>query len=137
MKYAQGFAAIAIILLISGGIAQEQLKEKRFVATVGPDGVQKVELTGGAYYFDPNDIVVKINVPVQLIVKKEGSKPHDIFLQAPEAGIDFKESLSSKPKVIAFTPTKVGKYPFWCTKKPPFGRSHKDHGMEGMLEVVE
>jgi len=137
MKYAQAVAALAILLLISGGIAQEQPPQNRFVAAVGPDGIQKVELTAGAYYFDPNDIVVKINVPVQLIVKKEGSKPHDIFLQAPEAGIDFKESLSTRPKVIAFTPTKAGKYPFWCTKKPPFGKSHKDHGMEGVLEVVE
>jgi plastocyanin domain-containing protein len=137
MRCAQSLAAISILFLISGGIAQEQSKQKRVVATVGSDRVQKVEITAGSYYFDPNDIVVKVNVRVQLIVTKEGGTPHDISLQAPEAGIDFKESLSSKPKVIEFTPTKPGKYPFWCTKKPPFGTSHKDRGMQGLLEVVE
>ena len=32
-------------------------KEKRFVAVVGPDGVQHVEITGGEHYFEPNVIL--------------------------------------------------------------------------------
>ena len=45
-------------------------KEKRVVATVDADGVQRVEVIGGDYYFDPNYIVVKVNIPVELTVKK-------------------------------------------------------------------
>lgn len=110
---------------------------KRFVATIGPDGVQKVDMVGGGYYFDPNVVVVKVNVPVELRVRKDaGFVPHDISLKAPEAGINFTESLSAEPKTIRFTPTKTGTYEFDCTKKLLWFESHKDKGMHGTLEVV-
>lgn len=116
-------------------------KEKRFVAIVGPDGVQHADITGGEYYFEPNHIVLKVNVPAELMVKKSKDTswfiPHDIVVKAPEAGIDFKVSLTTEPQTVKFTPTKTGKYPFYCDKKPPFGKSHKDKGMEGVIEVVE
>jgi plastocyanin len=46
------------------------------------------------------------------------------------------EALGSDAKKIAFTATKVGKYPFYCSKKLPFLASHRERGMEGVLEVV-
>ena len=47
-------------------------------------------------------------------------------------------TLHKEPTNISFTPTKVGTYPFWCTKRAPFSsKSHKDHGMTGTLEVVD
>jgi len=137
MKYGLMIGAVLILLFAPLGFGQEAT-EKRGVASVDADGIQRVEITGGSYYFDPNIIVVKVNVPVELKVKKAGgATPHNIVLKAPEAGIDFSESLSSEPKMIQFTPTKVGKYPFQCTKKFPFSKSHKDRGMHGVLEVVD
>jgi len=114
-------------------------KEKRVVATVDADGVQRVEVIGGEYYFDPNYIVVKVNKPVELTVKKApGYIPHDMVVKAPEAGIDFNVDLDAKkPDTIKFTPTKVGKYEMYCDKKLLFFKSHKDRGMHGMIEVVE
>lgn len=114
------------------------IKEKRFVATVGADGVQRVEITGGEYFFDPNYIVVKVNVPVELVVKKaKGYVPHDIVVRAPEAGIDFKVDLSDKAaKTVKFTPTKVGKYEMLCDEKLLWFKSHKDRGMDGFIEVI-
>ncbi len=130
-------AAIVVLLVASISLAQEWT-EKKVVATIDSDGVQRVEITGGAYYFDPNVIVVKVNVPVELKVKKADSKPHDIVIKAPEAGMDFSESLSKDPKTIKFTPTKVGTYDFKCSKKAPFSsKSHADQGMHGRIEVVE
>ena len=112
-------------------------KEKRFVATIGPDGVQHVEVVGGEYYFDPNYIVVKVNVPVELSVKKTGGYvPHDILVKAPDAGIDFKLDIGKTPKTVKFTPTKVGKYEMECDKKLLWFKSHKDRGMDGFIEVV-
>lgn len=113
-------------------------KESRVTATVDADGIQRVEVIGGGYFFDPNYIVVRVNKPVELTVKKEGGfTPHDIVVEAPEAGISFSESLATEPKVIKFTPTAVGKYPMYCSKKLPFAKSHKDRGMTGFIEVVE
>ncbi len=111
--------------------------EKRFVATIGTDGVQHVEITGGEYYFDPNYIIVKVNVPVELKVKKEPYMiPHNIVVKAPEAGIDFKKDLSKDWQTIMFTPTRVGKYEIICDKKLLWFKSHKDRGMDGFIEVV-
>ena len=119
------------------GHSHEAIKEKRVVAVVDADGVQRVEVVGGGYYFDPNYIVVKVNVPVELKVRKEaGYVPHDIVVKAPEAGIDFAESMGKDPKIIKFTPKTIGKYEMYCSKKLPFVKSHKDRGMDGMIEVV-
>lgn len=118
------------------------LKEKRVAATMDADGIQRVEVTGAEYYFDPNYIVVKVNNPVELKVRKGADAswfiPHDMMARAPEAGIDFIIDLKKDPQSVHFTPTKTGKYPFYCNKKPPFGgKSHRDRGMEGVIEVVE
>ncbi|HEX9020039.1 MAG TPA: cupredoxin domain-containing protein [Nitrospirota bacterium] len=114
-------------------------KEKTVVATMGDDGVQRAEVVGGEYYFDPNHIVVKVNKPVELTVKKTpGFTPHDMLVKAPEAGIDFKVDLDAKkPEIVKFTPTKVGKYPMYCDKKFLWSKSHRKRGMEGVIEVVE
>jgi heme/copper-type cytochrome/quinol oxidase subunit 2 len=117
-------------------------KEKRVVATMDFDGVQRVEVAGSEYYFDPNYIVVKVNKPVELKVKKGADAswfiPHDMTMLAPEAGIDFIVDLKKNEQSVHFTPIKTGKYPFYCDKKPPFGgKNHRERGMEGVLEVVE
>ena len=138
MRYLKYILIAALLLAVAFIAWGDEPVEKRFVATIDPDGVQRVEVTGDTYYFDPNVIVVKVNVPVELKVKKAGGiAPHNIVVKAPDAGINIEESLSTEPKSIQFTPTKVGKYPFECTKRFLFFKSHKDRGMHGMLEVVE
>lgn len=111
---------------------------KRFVAAVGTDGIQHVEIIGGEYYFDPNYIIVKVNTPVELTLRKaKGYITHDLTVKAPEAGIDFKVDLSDKEaKTVKFTPTKVGKYEMWCDQKLLWFKSHKERGMDGYIEVV-
>ncbi len=99
--------------------------------------VQKVEILAGSYFFKPKVIQVKVNVPVEITIKKEaGVAPHDFVLQAPEAGITVKEELGTEPKIIKFTPTKTGKYPFYCDHRFLFW-THRAKGMEGVLEVTE
>jgi plastocyanin domain-containing protein len=127
-----------LVLFGSIMLSGQTVPEKRTVVVIGADGVQRVEVVGGSYYFDPNVIVVKVNVPVELRVRKEaGATPHNIVLKAPEAGIDFSVSLKTTPTSIKFTPTKTGKFPFECTHKLLFFKSHTDRGMHGVLEVVE
>jgi plastocyanin len=101
------------------------------------DGVQRVRLVAGSYFFKPNHIVVKANVPVELTASREsGITPHDLVIRAEEAGINVKEDLAGDPKKIAFTATKPGKYPIYCSKKLPFMAGHREKGMEGILEVI-
>ena len=111
--------------------------KETYKATIDSSGVQKVEMLAGSYFFKPNDVIVKVNVPVEITIKKEsGFVPHNIVLHAPEAGIDFDVDLGTEPKVIKFTPTKTGKYPLYCSKRFLFW-THRDKGMEGVLEVTE
>ncbi|MEN6321075.1 MAG: quinol oxidase [Syntrophaceae bacterium] len=125
--------AAVLIALCTAANAEESVT----VVPVGQDGVQKVEIIGGSYFYRPNHIVVKVNVPVEMKVSKEsGVIPHDIVARSPEAGIEFQESLGSTPRIITFTPTRVGTYPFWCSHKAPFSKSHREKGMEGVIEVV-
>lgn len=101
------------------------------------DGVQRVRLVAGSYFFKPNHIIVKANVPVELSASREsGLTPHDLVIRAEEAGINVKADLGSDPKKIAFIATKPGKYPIYCSKKLPFMAGHREKGMEGILEVV-
>ena len=119
--------------------AQAQTKsEKVFRATVNAEGVQVVEIVGGGYFFDPKRIIVRVNVPVELKVRKEaGIVPHDITIDAPDGGVQVKESLGTDPKSIKLAFTKTGEYAFYCGKKPPFVKSHRERGMEGTFQVVE
>lgn len=112
---------------------------KRMIAVLDADGVQHATLTGGEYFLDPNLVVVKVNKPVELsIFKITGYIPHNLIVTAPEAGIDFKVDFTAdKPVVIKFTPTKLGSYPMYCDKQLLFFKSHRERGMEGMIEVVE
>lgn len=134
--FARPIGLALLLCLMAAGMASSQ--DQTFRATVGADGNQHVDVVGGSYYFNPNHIIVEVNVPVEMTIRKEGGVvPHDIVLSAPEAGIDIKEELGREAKSITFTPTKPGTYTFYCDKKPPFGKSHRERGMTGVLEVVE
>ena len=127
------FAASLLILGFSAALAQEP------VSPVKPDadGVQRITLTSGSYFFKPSRVVVKANVPVELLASREaGITPHNFVIEAPEAGVMVDQELASEPRKIAFTATRPGKYPFYCSKKLPFMAGHREKGMEGVLEVV-
>jgi len=118
--------------------ADDSAAETIHRASVATDGLQRVSIEGGAYFFDPNRVIVKSGVPVELTVSVgPGVIPHSFVIQAPEAGIVVDEALSTRPVVIRFTPTTVGRYPFYCKNRLLFLQSHREMGMEGVLDVVE
>jgi plastocyanin domain-containing protein len=120
--------------LLAGAQGQKNI----FKATLDSDGIQKVKILAGSYFFNPDYVIVKINIPVELTVSKEpGITSHAFVIKEPDAGIDIDESLSTEPKTIKFTPGKIGKYQFYCSKKLLFLKSHREQGMEGVIEVVE
>jgi plastocyanin len=100
------------------------------------DGVQRARIVGGEYFFRPRRVVIKVNVPVELLVAKTpGIVPHTFVINAPQAGIMVDQELESEPRKIAFTPTAAGTYPFYCRNRLLFFKSHRERGMEGVLEV--
>lgn len=125
-----------LLLLVSVTMAGAAEPVQKAEAILGDDGVQRLEVDSGSYYYRPNHIIVRANLPVELTVRKDGRMvPHDFVIKAPEAGIDVSAEISTGGTVIRFTPLAAGTYPIICTKKLLFFESHQDKGMEGVLEV--
>ena len=115
-----------------------QPDDKPYRAVMDADGVQQVNILAGDYFFRPSHIIVQVNVPVRFVVRVErGIVPHGLVLKAPEANISIDEDLSRESQTFTFTPSAPGRYAFYCPKKLLFFKSHREHGMEGILEVVE
>ncbi|SES96191.1 Plastocyanin [Nitrosospira multiformis] len=134
------FLSLLLALVISftaGGVAAQSGNEP-YRAAIGSDGVQHVNILAGDYFFRPRHIIVKVNVPVMLVVRVEqGVIPHGLVLKVPKANISIDEDLGRESQTFTFTPTASGKYAFYCPKKLLFFKSHREHGMEGILEIVE
>jgi plastocyanin len=151
MKFTRYLSILVLLLFSAGGViaADEKAsgsgghdhgtwKEKRFVASIAADGVQRVEIVGGEYYYDPNYIVVKVNRPVEMKFRKAaGYVPHNLLVKAPEAGININVDMKGDPQTVKFTPTKTGKFPMYCDKSLLWFKTHREKGMEGLIEVVE
>ena len=134
------FLSLLLVLVISftAGRVAAQSGNEPYQATIGSDGVQQVNILAGDYFFRPRHIIVKVNVPVMFVVRVEqGVIPHGLVLKASKANISIDEDLSRESQTFTFTPTAPGKYAFYCPKKLLFFKSHREHGMEGVLEVVE
>ena len=129
---------LALIISFTAGRVAAQSENEPYRATVDSDGVQHVNILAGDYFFRPKHIIVKVNVPVMLVVRVEqGVIPHGLVLKVPKANISIDEDLGRESQTFTFTPTAPGKYAFYCPKKLLFFKSHREHGMEGVLEIVE
>lgn len=105
-------------------------------AHLDADGVQRLEVVADSYFFEPNYLVVRVGVPVELTITRESwLVPHDFVLHAPEAGMDVSKSIDADGTKVRFTPTQPGKYTFYCSKQLLFFEPHREKGMEGVLEV--
>lgn len=130
-------AALCVLLASAISAAAEDQREP-YVAEVGADGVQRVHIIGGDYFFKPAHVIVKINMRVELSLGKEkGIVPHSFVIDAPDAGMAVDEELGADVKTVSFTPSTAGRFPFYCRNRLLFFKSHRDKGMKGILEVVE
>jgi len=129
--------AIAVTALVAlvGCASGLNRPVKEVVAVTSSDQVQHVKVTAHSFYFDPNRIVVRRGVPVELNVSNSALfVPHDFSCESPEGGIEVDGSLGMfhGSKTLHFTPTQVGEYPFWCHVD-----GHAKKGMRGTIVVVE
>jgi plastocyanin len=103
---------------------------------VDADGVQRVTLVGGSYFFRPALLIVRADLPVELTVSAEpGVVPHSFEIDAPQAGIAVHTELATTPRTLRFTPTQPGRFAYYCTHRLLFLRSHRERGMAGVLVV--
>lgn len=130
--------AFVAAFMIPASLVHAEAPQEVVRAVIGADGIQRVNILGGSYFFRPGHIIVKVNVPVELAVSIEpGIVPHTMIIQQPAAGVEVDETLGTTVKILAFTPRSVGKYSFYCKNRLLFFKSHREKGMEGLLEVIE
>jgi hypothetical protein len=110
--------AAALIVTVAGCTSGLNRPVREVTAAMGSDNIQRVKITTHSFYFDPNRIVVKRGIPVQLTVKNGALLvPHDFSCEAKEAGIelDQKVGMFHGSKTVRFTPDRIGEYPFIAT----------------------
>lgn len=107
---------------------------REVTAEMGGDHVQRVRVTTHSFWFEPNRVVVKLGIPVELTIRNGAFfVPHDFSCEGKEAGFDIDEKVGMfhGSKVVRFTPTRAGEYPFHCDVD-----SHAKKGMMGALVVT-
>ena len=107
------------------------------VVPMDSDGVQRVAIVVDSYSYTPSHLQVEVGKPVELILNSVTIiTPHNFVLKEPMAGLMIEEDIPSrKGTIIRFTPTQRGLFPFYCDKKLIFFKSHREKGMEGLLDV--
>ena len=101
-------------------------------ATMADDGVQRINVAMHSYYFEPNRIVVKRDVPVEIVLSNSSHiVPHNFTLNG--AGVNVSEDKWGwGHDTVRFTPTQTGEFEFVCHKG-----DHAKKGMVGTLVVTE
>lgn len=99
---------------------------------------RSVSVKLGDYRFTPERIDARAGETIQLeLTNTDKLTPHNFSLRAEAAGLDVNVDVSAgKTKIVDLTPRVPGSYKFFCNKKLPFMKSHRDRGMEGTLVVA-
>ena len=127
--------AALYIGLVAGCASGLNRPVREVTATMGADQVQHLTVTTHSFYFEPNRLVVKRGIPVELTVKNGALfVPHDFSCEAKDAGIEVDQPVGMfhGSKTVRFTPTRSGEYHFHCDVD-----GHAKKGMMGTLVVVE
>lgn len=119
----QSILGILMLLTIQHAMAQES--------------VQTATLNIGDYQFTPDTIEVTAGYPVILtLINNDSITPHDFILDDMASGLNIDINISAgKTANVEFTPNIPGSYTFYCSKKLPFMKSHREKGMQGILIV--
>jgi plastocyanin len=127
--------AVCTLIVVTGCASGLGRPVREVTATVDADQVQRVTVRTHSFYFDPNRIVVRRGIPVELTVRNGALLvPHDFSCTAGEAGVDVdaRVGMFHGSKSVRFTPAKAGTYEFLCDVD-----GHARKGMRGTLVVVE
>ena len=105
---------------------------------IAREQVQEITMMLGDYHFIPDTFTVNAGQPVRLtLTNTDRITPHNFIMKDEAAGLNIDTNVSAgKTTTLEFTPAAAGSYTFYCSKKLPFMKSHKEKGMEGTLIVT-
>ncbi|SEF99474.1 quinol oxidase [Thauera chlorobenzoica] len=119
------------------GNAPATAAEPAAVAVSGADGVQRIAIVGGSYFFRPARIVARSAPPLEIMVSMEsGLIPHRFVLEAADGRVLADVPLAEQPQTLRFE-LPAGEYAFHCPNRLLFFSSHRERGMSGVLRIEE
>lgn len=132
------WALLGVLCLLPATLEAERGGEA-VVLKMDPDGVQRGALVLDSYRYQPDHLIVQAGAPVELVLTSVTLlTPHNFVLRDLDAGLQVDQDVGAGDTVtVRFTPSKPGLYTFYCDKKLLFFPSHREKGMEGLLEVRE
>lgn len=85
----------------------------------------------------PDHLVVEKGKPVELTLTSATIIiPHNFIIKDLAGSLSIEQDVSAgKTVTVRFVPTRPGLFPFFCDKRLWPMASHRDKGMEGLLEV--
>jgi heme/copper-type cytochrome/quinol oxidase subunit 2 len=107
------------------------------IVSIFPDGVQRATVILDSYSYSPNHLVVESGKPVELtLTSRTTFIPHNFVMKELSAGLLIEQDVGAGKTIIAkLLPTQPGLFLFFCDKRLWPMLSHRDKGMEGLLEV--
>lgn len=125
---------VAAMAFVSPAVAQDA---QPYQVPIDADGVQRVTIVGGSYFFKPERIVAKAGRPLELLVSMEqGIVPHRFLLEGADGKPLADVELTEEPKAVRVE-LAAGDYVFQCPNRLLMFKSHRQRGMSGVLEVRE
>ncbi|HJV24197.1 MAG TPA: quinol oxidase [Aromatoleum sp.] len=126
-----------IAMLFASGSAASADDAPPQQATADADGVQRVAIVGGSYFFKPDKVVAKAGQPLEISVRMEqGIVPHRFVLDGPNGKPAAEVELSAAPRTVRVE-LPPGEYQFYCPNRLLMFKSHRERGMTGTLQVRE
>ena len=107
------------------------------IVSISPDGVQRATVILDSYSYSPNHLIVESGKPVELTLTSCTTYiPHNFVMKELSAGLSIEQDVGAGKTIIAkLAPTQPGRFLFFCDKRLWPMPSHRDRGMEGLLEV--
>ena len=107
------------------------------IVSISPDGVQRATVILDSYSYSPNHLVVESGKLVELtLTSRTTFIPHNFVMKELSSGLLIEQDVGAGKTVVAkLAPTQPGRFPFFCDKRLWPMPSHRDKGMEGLLEV--
>ena len=107
------------------------------VVPISPDGVQRAKIVLDSYSYSPNHLVVESGKEIELTLTSITMiTPHNFIIKDSAGSLSVEQDVGAgKTVMVKFVPTRPGLFPFFCDKRLWPMSSHRDKGMEGLLEV--
>ena len=121
------------LILFSGSVHAVSIEA--WQAVVEPDGVQRVNISCGTNFLDPREIVVKKDVPLELIVRTPGNLPDQnflVFLPGPA----LENIVGRVPRPIRVSPNATGSFVMQCRTPGVPDDPNSQAKKRGLLTVV-